>query len=198
MKNNTALITGLFMLMILAFTVDPIFIYHFQNNLLGKAIVILVLIYLTMNNVTLGLLFTLAIILISSKIDMPMIEGLRNKKNKKNARSVKKTIKKVETKCKTLEELLREERLKRLAKKKSIKNQVNTMDEVNNNDTNDNNNNTNNKNNKNAGVDRITIEDTFRVRNPSTIPVTKEAFRVRELNPADNTSKYYGSSCSLI
>jgi hypothetical protein len=202
MKQNTAIITGLFMLMILAFTIDPVFIYHFQNNLLGKAIVILVLIYLTMNNVTLGLLFTLAIILISSRVDIPMIEGLKNRK-KKSAANKRKKIRneklrneklQTKTKCKTLEELLREERLKRMAKKASqneedINNDaVDAVDAVaaDENGVDD------------SGIDRISVEETFRVRNPSTIPVTKEAFRVRQLNPTDNSSKYYGGSCSLI
>lgn len=191
MKKNTAIITGLFMLMILAFTVDPTFIYYFQNNLLGKAVVILILIYLTMNSVTLGLLFTLVIILISSRVDVPMIEGLKNKNIKGGAaKKLAKKQKQQQNKCKTLEELLREERLKRMKKQKVgiVKTKI-VSDTNNNNDNNDNNDN---------GVDRITVEETFRVRNPSTIPVTKEAFRLRELRPADNSSKYYGGTCSLI
>lgn len=234
MKKNSAIITGLFMLMVLAFTIDPIFIYHFQNNILGKAIVILVLIYLTMNNLTFGLLFTLAIILISSRIDIPMIEGLRNKKAKrrqakrqakeqpkggwagigasikaqqaqsdvqaeaKDAKENKKTkkMKRREKRCKTLEELLREERLKRMEKKmdKKIENVAVQTPTTTNNETKLN----TETNNTDTGVDRITVEETFRVRNPSTIPVTKEAFRVRQLNPSDNVSRYYGGSCSLI
>ena len=134
-----------------------------------------------MNNVTFGLLFTLVIILISSRVDVPMIEGLKNKKNKKKKQQPRE-------KCKTLEELLREERMKRIKKSKM---RINTPKYILNNTT-------NSDTNNDTGVDRITVEDTFRVRNPSTIPVTKEAFRVRQLNPADNASKYYGGSCSLI
>lgn len=190
MKKNTAIITGLFMLMILAFTVDPTFIYHFQNTLLGKAVVILVLIYLTTNNVTLGLLFALAIIIISSRVDVPMVEGLKNNKIKSKIKSIKK--KDTQERCKTLEELLREERVKRMKKNK--------LGSIKKNAKNNNNNNVSASANTTTsnGVDRITVEETFRVRNPSTIPVTKEAFKVKELTPSDNTSKYYGGSCSLI
>ena len=231
MKKNTTIITGLFMLMILAFTVDPSFINNFQNNILGKAIVILTLIYLTVNNVTLGLLFTLAIILISSRVDVPMIEGLKNKKkkaagkkitsvskkaapakkkpavNKKITAAKKKPIKTTAPcpKCKTLEELLREERAKRMQAKTGVEN----VDEVNEEIDTEMNDVLNTEFDTEFddsldfdldenGIDRITLEETFRVRNPSTIPVTKEAFRVRELNPYDGVCKHYGGMCSLL
>lgn len=216
MKKNTAIITGLFMLMILAFTIDPSFIYNFENNLLGKAVIVLVLIYLTMNSVTLGLLFALTIILISNK---SMIEGMKNKNkkvkkpiknlrnfNNKNIKGGRNTNNTGTGRCKTLQELLREERKKKMLEKARSKyniqdNNIVTPDTTDTADVNQytsENDTTNATDNTTGGVDRLSVEETFRVRNPSTIPVTKEAFSVRNLNPFDNVGKYYGGACSLI
>lgn len=218
MKKNTAIITGLFMLMILAFTVDPTFIYNFENNLLGKAVIILVLIYLTMNSVTLGLLFALVIIIISNK---SMIEGMKNRRDRRDRRDRRnkrdrrdnrdRKNKKDRKRCKTLQELLREERNKKMRakagsynieddKQNDNDNAADDIDEIEDeiDITQSTTDNKTNMSNNSAGVDRLSLEETFRVRNPSTIPVTKEAFSVRELSPFDNVDKYYGGACSLI
>lgn len=254
------------MLMILAFTIDPAFIYNFQDTLLGKAIVALTLIYLTMNSVTLGLLFTLAIILVSSRFDKNVIEGLKNKqqntskkitmpnitavKNTQTGQTTTSKMTTIEPKCKTLEELLREKRNANINnaiaavqnKKKGTKNKKFAgprrfqkkfanikakalkikpkptnkyiTDEVDDEEIDDEIDdeiegfdtydlsldyaNADSESDNEDGVDRIALEETFRVRNPSTIPVTRESFSVKKLAPFDNVSKYYGGTCSLI
>jgi hypothetical protein len=195
MNKNSAIFTGLFILMILAFTIDPDLIYNFQNNVLGKGIVVLILLYLTMNNVTLGLLFTLTIILILSRMDRPIIEGFKKKKVQKKSVQKKKKLLKMKKK----------RRVKRRVK--MPKKQIEDEDEDEDNDDNENaqtqqqvnnNVNLNEDDDDENGVDLIALEETFRVRNPSTIPISREQFRVRELAPFDNISKYYGGMSSLV
>lgn len=273
--------------MILAFTVDPVLIYDFQNNLIGKTFTLLVLLYLTINNVTLGLLFALTIILILSRMERPIIEGLKMKKNKKVSKAVKNAIPKKavpkNTAQKNIEAAkkskIQKNRMLKLQKERDLKQsdlkqkklrekiripqKMNkqtilkkgiakmapaavvaptlldaTIDEAENNldEMNlDFENNLDAMTNMNLyddneydqydeydqyyypindftknleyqddeedetnGVDRISMEETFRVRNPSTIPVSKEQFRVRELKPYDNINKYYGGMSSLV
>jgi len=193
MKKNSTIFTGLFILMILAFTIEPELIYSFQDNLLGKSIILLILLYLTMNNVTLGLLFTLTIILILSRMDRPIIEGFKRK-------NIKKTQKK--KKIQKLLKMKKKKAAKKVKKVKKVRKQIEDEDEDEDEDMQPqqlvNYNNIDFDEDDENGIDFIDLEETFRVRNPSTIPISREQFRVREVAPFDNINKYYGGMASLV
>lgn len=68
-------VLGLFLMLILILMVNPLVIYNIYDNILGRVILIMVIIFLTIHNVTLGLLAALCLIIASN---MYFIEGLEN------------------------------------------------------------------------------------------------------------------------
>jgi hypothetical protein len=68
-------VLGLFLMLISILIVNPLVIYNVYNNILGRVILIIIVIFLTINSVTLGLLAALCLIIASN---MYFIEGLEN------------------------------------------------------------------------------------------------------------------------
>ena len=73
--NKTQGIWGLFILIAIILFVKPNIIRNMYNNILGRIVILLIIIFLTMNNITLGLLTALMLIISSN---MYTIEGLEN------------------------------------------------------------------------------------------------------------------------
>jgi hypothetical protein len=73
--NKNQGIWGLFILIAIILFVSPNIIRNMYNNILGRIIFLVIIIFLTMNNITLGLLTALILIIASN---MYSIEGLEN------------------------------------------------------------------------------------------------------------------------
>jgi hypothetical protein len=214
MKKNTAIITGLFMLLILTFTINPAILYSFQDSILGKLIIVITLVYLTMNSVTLGLLFVLILILLSNHFDTGLVEGLKNRKRKPVKRNPKKvTPAQLRAKARAAADARKKAQAE--ARKKAQEEADAEQDYIDNVDNGEDLNldgvdiNQNLEEFENlddyvetdldTGVDRIAIEDTLRVRNPSTIPVNREQFSMMgDVKPFDNTAKTFSGTCSSV
>jgi len=225
MKKNTAIMTGLFVLLILIFVINPMFFYQLQDNLLGKIIIISTLIYLTMNSVTLGLLFTLVLIILSHRLDnYSLIEGMKGRKKKPQMKVEKKRSAK-EAKRRAQIAKVQAEAAKRRAEAEAraaeakaraaeatataeaIEAEVTDIqpavdasnfaefeDIITDMDMN-----TDVTETFKNGIDRISIEDTFRVKNPSTIPVSKEQFsNLGNIMPFDTTMELFGGMSSFV
>ena len=65
----------LFVILVVILIVNPLIIHNTYNNILGRVVLIALLIFFAMNNVTLGLLVALCIIIATN---MYMFEGLEN------------------------------------------------------------------------------------------------------------------------
>jgi hypothetical protein len=68
---------GLFVLLVAILIVSPKMLYNLYNNILGKVVLIALVSFLAMNNVTLGLLGVLYIIIVLKNYDN-FIEGMDN------------------------------------------------------------------------------------------------------------------------
>ncbi len=77
MTNKTKGIVALFVALVLTFLVNPMLINNIHNSLLGRLFLICVVIVLTMNNTTMGLLVALLIITASNQFGS-FVEGMEN------------------------------------------------------------------------------------------------------------------------
>jgi hypothetical protein len=214
MKKNTAIMTGLFVLLMLTFTINPKIFYQLQDNLLGKIIIVSTLIYLTINSVTLGLLFTLILIILFHRSNnYTLIEGVRNRRIKPKITKRKNTA--TQAKLKAARAKARAAKLEAEAKAKAAQAEakaaqaeaevadIQELDAID----------TSNfaefedivdmdmglTENFENGIDRLAIEDTFRVKNPSTIPTNKEQFSIMgNIMPFDNNMQLFGGMSSFV
>jgi hypothetical protein len=68
-------VLGLFLMLVIILMINPLLIYNIYDNILGRVILIIIIIFFTIHNVTLGLLAVLCLIIASN---MYFIEGLEN------------------------------------------------------------------------------------------------------------------------
>lgn len=68
-------ILGLFMFLVIILMVNPRIIHNMYNNILGRVVLIVFVIFFTINNITLGLLAALCLII---ALNMFFMEGLEN------------------------------------------------------------------------------------------------------------------------
>ena len=85
-------VSGLFLLLVIILLVKPIFYNNLYNNILGRVVLIAVLLFFAINNVTLGLLVALIIII---GTNMFFVEGFKSdvKANTKTTDKTKATDK---------------------------------------------------------------------------------------------------------
>lgn len=71
-------ILGLFLLLVIILIINPLVIHNTYNNILGRIILIGIVVFLSMNNVTLGLLAALCLIIASNMffIQESFVEGM--------------------------------------------------------------------------------------------------------------------------
>jgi hypothetical protein len=77
MERKTAGIISLFVFLAIILAINPSIINNVYNTMLGRLVLILVIIFLSMNNVTLGLLVALVLIIILNEYGS-LTEGLNN------------------------------------------------------------------------------------------------------------------------
>lgn len=212
MKKNTAIMTGLFILLILIFTINPMFFHHLQDTILGKLTIIATLIYLTMNSVTLGLLFTLMLIILSNRFDNDgLIEGIKNRKRtpgqraarnaaRNAARAAKREARKAAKVAKAQAKAAQAQAQAKAAEAEAVAQEAGdiTLDDTNFAEAEDIGVGDITENFEN-GIDRLSIEETLRVKNPSTIPTNKEQFSIMgNILPFDNTMQLFGGMSSFV
>ena len=77
MERKTAGIISLFVFLAIILAINPSIINNVYNTMLGRLVLILVIIFLSMNNVTLGLLVALVLIIVLNEYGS-LTEGLTN------------------------------------------------------------------------------------------------------------------------
>ena len=68
-------VVALFVLLVITLVINPLSVYNIYSTILGRLVLIAVIIFFSMNNLTLGLLCVLAIIIILNTYD-PLTEGM--------------------------------------------------------------------------------------------------------------------------
>ena len=160
-------ILGLFILLVIILMLKPRIIFNLHNNILGRVVLIGVVLFFTMNNVTLGLLTALCLIIASN---MFFMEGLTNLSgltvgddNIDGSLNNGKTIS-VETKEQVKARAITSG--KDGAKISELQEQAQTGEQE-------------------QGVDRTSIQESIQAKNPKTIPVDKSVFRSEEVSASD-------------
>lgn len=74
-KNKS--IAALFVVLVIILAVDSRIIHNVYNSILGRFFLVAILVFFSMNNLTLGLLFALVIISASNQF-IPFVEGMEN------------------------------------------------------------------------------------------------------------------------
>jgi hypothetical protein len=160
-------ILGLFILLVIILMLKPRVIFNLHNNILGRVVLIGVVLFFTMNNVTLGLLTALCLIIASN---MFFMEGLTNLSgltvgddNIDGSLNNGNTIS-VETKEQVKARAITSG--KDGAKISELQEQAQTGGQE-------------------QGVDRTSIQESIQAKNPKTIPVDKTVFRSEEVSASD-------------
>jgi hypothetical protein len=179
-------ILGLFILLVIILMLKPRVIFNLHNNILGRVVLIGVVLFFTMNNVTLGLLTALCLIIASNMFFMegltnlsgnetPMIQpgltkgsgaltvgddNIDGSLNNGNTISVET---KEQVKAKAIASG------KDGAKISELQEQAQTGGQT-------------------QGVDRTSIQESIQAKNPKTIPVDKSVFRSEEVSASDPTT----------
>jgi hypothetical protein len=169
-------ILGLFILLVIILMLKPRVIFNLHNNILGRVVLIGVVLFFTMNNVTLGLLTALCLIIASNMFFMegltnlsgnetPMIQpGLTvGDDNMDGSLNNGNTIS-VETKEQVKARAITSG--KDGAKISELQEQAQTGEQE-------------------QGVDRTSIQESIQAKNPKTIPVDKSVFRSEEVSASD-------------
>lgn len=166
-------VSGLFILLVVILLVKPIFYNNLYNNILGRVVLIAILLFFSINNVTLGLLVALIIII---GTNMFFVEGFKS--NDKT--DVKKNTK---TKGKTQNQLTSNTSsgITIGDADAGVKSTMGQIDVI-----------TSSKS-KGNGRDRISVENMVRSKNSDYFSVMKENFTSLEVSAADphaSTSGY--------
>lgn len=167
-------ILGLFVLLVIILVVNPRVIHTIYNNILGRVVLIGLIIFLTMNNVTLGLLAALCLIIASNMFftqgSYNLFEGLENINNSgvtigdDTSSSTTTSSNKINivTKSQT-----NSEKPINGSKLSELKTQAET-----------------------GGVDRQTVDETIRSKSSKTLPINEDTFRsLEDVNPSETMNK---------
>jgi hypothetical protein len=168
-------ILGLFLLLVVALILKPRVLFNLHKNILGRVVLIGVVLFFTMFNVTLGLLAALCLIIASN---MFFMEGLTNLSgltvgddNIDGSLNNGNTIS-VETK----------EKVKANAKEKVTDSDVTISDLQ--------------EQSQSGSVDKESIRDSIESKSSKSIPVDKSTFRSEEVTASDPTTEPFVSSYS--
>ena len=155
---------GLFLLLVILLILKPKVLFNLYRNILGRLVLIGLVIFLTMFNVTLGLLAALCLIIASN---MFFMEGFNNETigddNVDGSSSDGTTIS-VETKDKA-----KDKANAKANKLSEIQSQAQAKMEE-------------------QGVDKSSIHESIQAKSSKTIPVNKSNFSSEEVNPSESTS----------
>lgn len=181
-------ILGLFLLLVIILMLKPRVLFNLYNNILGRVVLIGVILFFTMFNVTLGLLSALCLIIVSN---MFFMEGMDNLNiNEKPMIQSGLTIgdDNVDGTLNTGDRITVEtkEQVKSNAKTKISSKDGAKISEL-------------KDQAEDQGVDRLSIHETIQAKNPKTIPVDKSVFKSEEVEASEaTTTEPFVSSYSLF
>jgi len=168
-------IFGLFLLLVVALILKPRVLFNLYRNILGRVVLIAVVIFFTMFNVTLGLLAALCLIIASN---MFFMEGFDNETigddNADGSSSDSATVS-VETKDKMKEKAKANAAMLGdiESKSKSILSEIQAQAQA---------------KMEEQGVDKTSIHDSIQAKSSKTIPVDKTNFSSEEVSPSESTA----------
>ena len=169
-------IGGMFLLLVIILLVNPLVIYRIYNNILGRIVLICFIVFLTMNNVTLGLLAALCLIIASDMFfnigSYNFIEGLDNMNTDKSGTTIGDDNKENST----------------------INDTINIITKV------------GNKSNQDGskisdlkaqyeevqGVDRLSVDESIRSKNSKSLPVNDKSFSSDDVSASESINTKEG------
>jgi len=174
-------ILGLFLLLVIILIINPRVIHSAYNNILGRIILIGIIIFFSMNNVTLGLLAALCLIIASNMFltQGSFIEGLENINSNTSGptigddtqtTSTKSSDQKVNIITKALSDSKESGVPMDSAKISELKAQA-----------------------EEQGIDRQAIQESIQSKSSKTLPVDKTSFSSTDVSPNDSTKEGFGS-----
>jgi hypothetical protein len=162
----------LFVMLVVFLIVNPRAIHNMYNNILGRVVLIALIILFSMNNVTLGLLVALCIIIATN---MYMFEGLENMpvEAKPTDATTKTTDATTKPQTDTVNVTTSAAELKDKLKQS---NPSTTTD----------------------GIDKVTMESTLMSKPANSMPVNKTDFSSDEVEPSSTTKETFGSMSASV
>jgi hypothetical protein len=167
----------LFVMLVVILIVNPRAIHNMYNNILGRVVLIALIILFSMNNVTLGLLVALCIIIATN---MYMFEGLENMPVDATSKTTDATSKPTDATAKTTDATSKPTDAT-IKEKKDTVNVVTTSADDSSKD----------------GIDKVTMESTLRAKSANSMPVNKNDFSSNEVEPS-TTKEAFGSMSSRV
>ena len=159
----------LFVMLVVVLIVNPRAIHNMYNNILGRVVLIALLILFSMNNVTLGLLVALCIIIATN---MYMFEGLENMPVDAKPVDAKPDTVNVVTTTTTTDANANTDDIKDKLKKETASTSTD-------------------------GVDKVAMESTLQSKPANSMPVSKNDFSSDEVEPS-TTKEAFTSMCSSV
>ena len=162
----------LFVMLVVVLIVNPRAIHNMYNNILGRVVLIALLILFSMNNVTLGLLVALCIIIATN---MYMFEGLENMPvdaKPVDAKPVDAKPDTVNVVTTTTDANANTDDMKDKLKKETTSTSTD-------------------------GVDKVAMESTLQSKPANSMPVSKNDFSSDEVEPS-TTKEAFTSMCSSV
>jgi len=156
-------IVGLFLLLVVALILKPRVLFNLHRNILGRLVLIGLVLFFTMFNVTLGLLAALCLIIASNMFFMEGFDNVTIGDDNVDGSVNDGTMITVETKDKA------KEKAKEKAKKLSEMKAQTDAEEA-------------------QGIDKASIHDSIQAKSSKTIPVDKSKFSSDEVNPSESTA----------
>lgn len=168
-------ILGLFLLLVIVLILKPRVLFNLHNNILGRVVLIAVVLFFTMFNVTLGLLTALCLIIASNMFFMEGLDNLNGEQSgltigEDNIPSTGKVS--VETKAKV-----------RANAKAKVEDSDVTISDL-------------QEQAQEQGVDRTSIRDSIESKSSKSIPVDKSVFKSEEVVANDTTTEAFTSTFS--
>ena len=162
-------IVCLFLLLVVALILKPRVLFNLHRNILGRLVLIGLVLFFTMFNVTLGLLAALCLIIASNMFFMEGFDNVTIGDDNVDGSVNDGTTVTVETKDKA------KERAKEKAKKLSeMKAQAQAQTDADSEEA--------------QGVDKPSIHDSIQPKSSKSIPVDKKTFSSDEVNPSESTA----------
>ena len=171
-------ILGLFLLLVIILIINPRVIHSAYNNILGRIILIIIIIFLSMNSITLGLLAALCLIVASNMFfNGSFIEGLENINTDTgtSGSTIGDDTQTTSTLSSDQKVNITTKALKAGAPMDGSKiSELKAQAEA-------------------QGVDRQSIQESIQSKSSKTIPVDKTSFSSTDVNPSDSTKEGFGS-----
>ena len=159
-------IVCLFLLLVVALILKPRVLFNLHRNILGRVVLIGIVLFFTMFNVTLGLLAALCLIIASNMFFMEGFDNVTIGDDNVDGSLNDGTTVTVETKDEA------KEKAKEKAKKLSEMKAQTDAD----------------LNSDSEGIDKASIHDSIQAKSSKTIPVDKSKFSSDEVNPSESTA----------